>query len=304
MKPTINNNEYKLGSNYLFSLFNERPWMMGVLDGCGTFIIFKNAKGYWQLELKCMLNLTDENILIFNYLKRNFNNAGSIKIIKDRLIYRITDKQQLLETLIPYLNKLEWYPKNKKNLFYFITFKKILLILNDVTLSYQDKDNKISFLYLELPKLLTSNSFFFNDQEILFDPVVDINWFYGFWAGAGIAKIIPPSSPSLGGLYKPYIRFHVKNEINVPLLIKIKNLFFLNKDFPVIKDQFDNFFIETSSFSDFYSFYSKAWPHADFFSKNLWHINWYLYYLNKVSSSSKVKTKLYKEYLFHTSSSS
>lgn len=123
IKNIININKFALKNNK--ELFNQ--WLVGLVDGDGTFSITKNKhNNSYQFTFKIGLNKTNIKLL---YLIKEMLNCGSVTNAGGNMWqYRIRDRKQLLNTIVPiFIN----YPMFTKKQYHFELFHKALCVINN-----------------------------------------------------------------------------------------------------------------------------------------------------------------------------
>lgn len=112
---------------------------MGFTDGDGNFSI-NNQGDKWGLGFK--LTQSRYNLRILNYIKRELG-VGSITKDGTKGQYFIRDRKLIESIIIPIFDK---YPLLTRKYLDYIRFKEALAILNDINLSKQDKNVKLTCL--------------------------------------------------------------------------------------------------------------------------------------------------------------
>jgi Cytochrome C and Quinol oxidase polypeptide I/LAGLIDADG endonuclease len=115
-------------------------WLVGFTDGDGNFHISKQVDGLstkWTLSFKLTQSLY--NLRILNYIKKELG-VGSITKDGTNVQYFIRDKKKLETVLIPIFDK---YPLLTTKYFDYIKFKKALSILNNTTMTKEEKNIKL-----------------------------------------------------------------------------------------------------------------------------------------------------------------
>lgn len=129
-------NEEHLKYNNRFS-FEE--WLVGFTDGDGNFHI-ANQGDKWGLSFK--LTQSRYNLRILHYIKKELG-VGSITKDGTKAQLFIRDRKAIESKIIPIFDK---HPLLTSKYYDYIRFKKALPILNDVSLSVQDKQAKLLIL--------------------------------------------------------------------------------------------------------------------------------------------------------------
>lgn len=129
------NEEHLLEKKNNKSSFEE--WLVGFTDGDGNFSI-TNQADKWGLSFK--LAQSRYNLRVLNYVKKELG-VGSITKDGTKGQYFIRDRKSIESIIIPIFDK---YPLLTTKYFDYVKFKKALAILNDVNLSKQDKNAKLT----------------------------------------------------------------------------------------------------------------------------------------------------------------
>jgi hypothetical protein len=128
--------------------FNGKPlnrasfeqWLVGFTDGDGNFHISHQGTGTstkWTLGYK--LTQSGYNLRILNYIKKELK-VGSITKDGTKVQYFIRDRKILETILIPIFDK---YPLLTTKHFDYVKFKKALAILNNISMSKEEKNLKL-----------------------------------------------------------------------------------------------------------------------------------------------------------------
>ena len=116
---------------------NFEQWLVGFTDGDGNFHI-SHTNGKWGLSFK--LSQSRYNLRVLNYIKKNLG-VGSITKDGTKGQFFIRDRKVILNLLIPIFEK---YSLLTTKYFDYIKFKKALFILEDISLTKQEKDVKLT----------------------------------------------------------------------------------------------------------------------------------------------------------------
>lgn len=143
-------NEEHLNVKNNRALFEQ--WLVGFTDGDGNFHISRttiNTKtgnnsedvkvnsNKWGLSYK--LTQSAYNLRVLNYIKKELK-VGSITKDNTKAQYFIRDRKVIEKLLLPIFDK---YPLLTTKYFDYIKLKQALLVLNDISLTRQDKDIKL-----------------------------------------------------------------------------------------------------------------------------------------------------------------
>jgi hypothetical protein len=118
-------------------------WLVGVTDGDGTFHLSKTQKGIWSFTYK--IGQSKYNLRLLYYIKSKLG-VGSVSVTnsKDNTAeFQIRNIQHIIEYILPIFDK---YPLLTSKYFNYSLFKKAILILNDQSISKEEKDKLISEL--------------------------------------------------------------------------------------------------------------------------------------------------------------
>ena len=118
-------------------------WLVGLTDGDGTFYFAKTNKGVWTFTFK--IGQSNYNLRLLYYVKSNLS-VGSVSVpnSKDNTAeFRVRDIQHIINHILPIFDK---YPLLTSKYFNYNLFKKAILIMNDSSLSKEEKDKLISSL--------------------------------------------------------------------------------------------------------------------------------------------------------------
>lgn len=103
------------------SLFNE--WLVGMVDGDGTFSITQNKKNKsWGFTFKIALHAKDKALLAL--IKKQLGCGSVTSAGKNIWQYRVRDRQQLLNVIVPIFLQ---YPLHTRKIYHFELFHKALL---------------------------------------------------------------------------------------------------------------------------------------------------------------------------------
>lgn len=132
------NEEHLNGKNSNRALFEQ--WLVGFTDGDGNFHISQQGTGIstkWSLGYK--LTQSKYNLRILNYIKKELK-VGSITKDGTKVQYFIRDKIVLETILLPIFDK---YPLLTTKYFDYLKLKKALAILNNISLTKEEKNTKL-----------------------------------------------------------------------------------------------------------------------------------------------------------------
>jgi hypothetical protein len=158
-------------------------WLVGFTDGDGNFHI-SHQGNKWGLSYK--LTQSRYNLRVLHYIKKELG-VGSITKDDTKAQYFIRDRKIIESVIIPIFDK---YPLLTTKYFDYVKLKKALIILNNTSLSKEDKNLKLLTL-----KNSKANSDYispaWNNANI---PLIDVNsinnvmsksWLVGFIEAEG-----------------------------------------------------------------------------------------------------------------------
>jgi hypothetical protein len=118
-------------------------WLVGMTDGDGTFHFSKTKKGIWSFTFK--IAQSNYNLRLLYYIKSMLG-VGSVSVpnSKDNTAeFRIRNIQHIIQYVLPIFDT---FPLLTSKYFYYKLFREAILIMNDSTLSKEEKDKQISHL--------------------------------------------------------------------------------------------------------------------------------------------------------------
>lgn len=122
---------------------NFKEWLVGITDGDGTFYFAKTKKGIWTFSF--LIGQTNYNLRLLYYIKSMLG-VGSVSATDAKhntAHYRVRNIQHIIQYILPIFDT---YPLLTSKYFNYDVFKKAILIMNDPSLSNQEKEEKISYL--------------------------------------------------------------------------------------------------------------------------------------------------------------
>jgi len=209
-------------------------WVTGFIDGEGCFFVgVYKRKDYVNLSIRSdfMVKLHIRDLDILKQIQYFFNNVGNIHVYKTFAVYRVQNKKDLLNEVIPHFDN---YPLITEKQNDFKIFKNILNIL-EKTCSASRKIDLIEIIRWKaslnkgLSKdLKTTYPYVIPIERPANLPVVKIDpiWFAGFFSGEGsfYVTITKKLSYKLG--YAPRIGINVGQHSRDKVLIhQFINLF-------------------------------------------------------------------------------
>lgn len=129
------NKEYLKNSKDWFE-----QWLVGMTDGDGCFSIVSQKGGKWSLVFK--IALSRYNLRALYYIKKELG-IGSVTIDGTKGQILIRDRKKLEKVIFPIFNK---YPLLTSKQFNYDRFKQAFFILEDNSLTKDEKDQKLLIL--------------------------------------------------------------------------------------------------------------------------------------------------------------
>lgn len=151
-------------------------------DGDGTFHFSKTKKGIWSFTFK--IGQSNYNLRLLYYIKSMLK-TGSVSVPKSKdntAEFRIRNIQHIIKYIFPVFDT---FPLLTSKYFHYKRFREAIIIMNDSTLSTEEKDKKISHLKSQpMPDNYTSPAW---DQTIVKDTikVISKSWLVGFTEAEG-----------------------------------------------------------------------------------------------------------------------
>ena len=171
---------------------NFKEWLIGITDGDGTFYFAKTKKGIWTFSFQ--IGQSNYNLRLLYYIKSMLG-VGSVSATdaKDNTAhYRVRNIQHIIQYILPIFDA---YPLLTSKYFNYDLFKKAILIMNDSSLSNQEKDEKIFYLKAQcLPNNYISPAW--NSVNNQVTSIVDAmsvmtkSWLIGFTEAEGSFYIV------------------------------------------------------------------------------------------------------------------
>lgn len=171
---------------------NSKEWLVGITDGDGTFSFSKTKKGIWTFSFQ--IGQSNSNLRLLYYIKSMLG-VGSVSATnaKDNTAYyRVRNIQHIIQYILPIFDA---YPLLTSKYFNYDLFKKAILIMNDSSLSNEEKDEKISYLKAQcLPDNYISPAWNSVNNQVtsIVDAmtVITKSWLIGFTEAEGSFYII------------------------------------------------------------------------------------------------------------------
>jgi len=167
-------------------------WLVGVTDGDGTFHFSKNKKGIWSFTFK--IGQSNYNLRLLYYIKAKLE-VGTVSVpnSKDNCAeFRIRNIQHIIQYILPIFDQ---YPLLTSKHFHYSLFKEAIFIMNNSSLSKEDKDTFITNLKSQtIPDSYISPvwQIIGNNVTSLTDAmrVVSKSWLIGFTEAEGSFYIV------------------------------------------------------------------------------------------------------------------
>ena len=180
---SINSNSF----NKLFNVkdpksnFNFEKWLVGFTDGDGSFIIYKTRNTY-SLAFKISQHKYNKRILY--YIKKNIG-VGSVNEEKNTNMaqYSVYSREKLKKYIIPIFDT---YPLLTRKYFNYKKFKEAFNILDNINLSFKEKNELIEKLIILKPDINYINpiwSKLINKDNI--KEIISKEWLIGFIEAEG-----------------------------------------------------------------------------------------------------------------------
>lgn len=118
-------------------------WLVGVVDGDGTFHFAKTRKNVWTFYFK--VGQSNYNLRLLYFIKKILG-VGSVNVpnSKDNSAeFRIRDKKTIINVILPIFDK---YTLLTSKQFHYQLFRKAILLYSDSTLSFEEKDKQLTLL--------------------------------------------------------------------------------------------------------------------------------------------------------------
>jgi hypothetical protein len=167
-------------------------WLVGVTDGDGTFHFSRTHKGVWSFTFKIAQSSYNLRLL---YFIKSILGVGSVSVTnsKDNCAeYRVRNINHIIQYILPIFDK---YPLLTSKHFNYTIFKQAILIMNDSTLTKEQKDLLIS----ELKSQAMPNGYISPAWQTIYNEVTTLDsamkvisksWLIGFTEAEGSFYIV------------------------------------------------------------------------------------------------------------------
>nr|QCI56432.1 hypothetical protein [Hypsizygus marmoreus]QKJ80186.1 hypothetical protein [Hypsizygus marmoreus] len=178
---------------------NFYEWLVGVTDGDGTFHFSKTQKGIWSFTFK--IGQSNYNLRLLYYIKSMLG-VGSVSVpnSKDNCAeYRVRNIKHIIQYILPIFDQ---YLLLTSKHFNYTIFKQAILIMNDSTLTKEQKDIFISKLKSQImPNDYVSPAWQTIDNMVTtIDSAMKVlskSWLIGFTEAEGSFYIVKKGSKRL-----------------------------------------------------------------------------------------------------------
>ena len=127
------------------SNINFENWLVGVVDGDGTFHFSADKNGKWTLYFK--VAQSSYNLRLLYYIKF-MTGVGQVSVPADgNAEYRVRDVKNIINYIIPIFDK---YPLLTSKYFNYELFRQAAFILNDKSISISERHSLLSNLKLKI----------------------------------------------------------------------------------------------------------------------------------------------------------
>jgi len=220
--------------NAFYSIFNKfskkddrysfYQWLVGVVDGDGTFHFQKTRDNYWIFYFK--VGQSNYNLRLLYHIKKILG-YGSVSVpqSKDNIAeFRIRDRKVIIKVILPIFDK---YPLLTSKQFNYEIFRKAIIIMEDPSLTSEIKNINI----LKLKSIIRPDNYispvFRNILNISKENVEDIiskQWLIGFTEAEGSFYITKKGSNRIQHIFEITQKIDriVLEAISVILDIKVK----------------------------------------------------------------------------------
>lgn len=124
-------------------------WLVGVVDGDGTFHFSEHVPGKCILYFKVGQNTY--NLRMLHYIKRNLG-IGQVAVSGNMAEYRLRDRTLITQVIFPIFDK---YPLLTSKYYYYDLFKQAAMVMSNTTLSSMAKHELLNNLKIKTQSLPT-----------------------------------------------------------------------------------------------------------------------------------------------------
>lgn len=160
--------------------FNFERWLIGFTDGDGSFIIYKTKNTY---GLAFKISQDKYNIRILYYIKKILG-VGSVNLENSTNMaqYSVYSREKLKKYIIPIFDK---YPLLTRKFFNYNKFKEAFNILENINLSFKEKNKLIEKLIILKPDINLINPILSNIDKYNVEDIINKEWLVGFIEAEG-----------------------------------------------------------------------------------------------------------------------
>lgn len=168
----------------------DYQWLVGVTDGDGTFYFNSTCKGGWTFTYK--VAQSSYNLRILHHIKKLIG-VGSVSVPKDNNAeYRVRDIKHIIQYILPIFDT---FPLLTSKHFNYIKFKEAILIINDTSLTKEQKHILISTIKMQVmpsdyysPAWSIINNIVTSKLDAM--KVINKSWIIGFTEAEGSFYIV------------------------------------------------------------------------------------------------------------------
>ena len=168
----------------------DYQWLVGVTDGDGTFYFNSTCKGGWTFTYK--VAQSSYNLRILHHIKKLIG-VGSVSVPKDNNAeYRVLDIKHIIQYILPIFDT---FPLLTSKHFNYIKFKEAILIINDTSLTKEQKHILISTIKMQVmpsdyysPAWSIINNIVTSKLDAM--KVINKSWIIGFTEAEGSFYIV------------------------------------------------------------------------------------------------------------------
>lgn len=267
MTKQYSNLTYKKYHNNPKDPFNFEQWLVGLVDGDGTFSLYvypEKNKGTYTFKI----SLSKYNAQMLYYIKSNLGvgsitTTSNISSDKNMITFRIRDTKHLRDIVFPIFDK---YPLLTIKRYKYLIFKKCVLISLNDTLTQEEKYTQIRKIYKsKIPldyisdawKNLTINDL--NLDKTLIKDIMTKSWLAGYIDAEGSFTYVNKDDTrivhcfAITQKYDEIVLYGIKYllKINANVIWNKKGFYWLNTTNSRNIEYIINFFIYNDHFSLF-----------------------------------------------------